>query len=335
MPDDDTRRLRPTMEDVAARAGVSQMTVSRALRGTGYISAELRRKVRLAAAELGYVHNRLAGGLRGNGSQLVAVVLPTLQNRVFTEALDGIASALSATAMQPVFGVTEYDQDREAQLVTDLLSWQPTGIILSGLEHTAATREAVIRTGIRSAEIMDIDGAPIAAAFGLSQRAAGELMARHMLERGYRCFAWIGAQAGRDLRAGKRLDAFAAAVRAGGGQMLRCVIAEEASSMPLGRRLTAELLAGQDRPEAICYSNDDLAAGGLMHCLAEGVEVPRDVALAGFNGLSFLEALPRRLTTIETPRHEIGRAAASFVTSLDAAGGVFDLGFRLIPGETC
>lgn len=334
MPDDDTPRPRPTMDDVAARAGVSQMTVSRALRGTGYISEELRARVRKAAAELGYVHNRLAGGLRGQGSQLVAVVLPTLQNRVFTEALDGINAALGATGMQPVFGVTEYAPEREAQLVTDLLSWRPSGIILSGLEHDAATREAVIRSGIRSAEIMDIDGTPIAAAFGLSQRAAGESMARHLLERGYRRFAWIGAQGGRDLRAGKRLDAFAATIRAGGGQMLHSVITDEASSMPLGRRLTSELLARRDRPAAICYSNDDLAAGGVMHCIAEGIAVPREVALAGFNGLSFLEALPQRLTTIETPRHEIGRAAAAFVTDPNAGGGIFDLGFRLVPGDT-
>ena len=80
--------------------------------------------------------------------------------------------------------------------------------------------------------------------------------------------------------------------------MLHSVIADEASSMPLGRRLTSELLARRDRPAAICYSNDDLAAGGVMHCIAEGIAVPREVALAGFNGLSFLEALRGRLADL-------------------------------------
>lgn len=107
-----------------------------------------------------------------------------------------------------------------------------------------------------------------------------------------------------------------------------------------GRKGTAALLDMAERPEAIYYSNDDLAAGGIMHCLSRGISIPKDIALAGFNGLSFLEALPIRLTTVETPRLEMGRRAALHV-ALDgaapaqAAPRCIDLGFRLIEGETC
>jgi len=79
--------LNPTMTDVARVADVSQMTVSRVMRNTGYVSEEVRTRVVEAAAEIGYVHNRLAGGLAGAESSLVGVVLPTLQNRVFSEVL--------------------------------------------------------------------------------------------------------------------------------------------------------------------------------------------------------------------------------------------------------
>ena len=67
------------------------------------------------------------------------------------------------------------------------------------------------------------------------------------------------------------------------------------------------------KPEAIYFANDDLAAGGLMHCLAEGLDVPGDVAIAGFNGLGFLEALPKQITTTKTPRYDIGVSAAKWL----------------------
>ncbi len=108
-----------------------------------------------------------------------------------------------------------------------------------------------------------------------------------------------------------------------------------------GRRETAELMAATIRPEAVYYSNDDLAAGGLMHCLSAGISVPSELALAGFNGLSFLEALPIRLTTVETPRLDMGVLAARHIIEADAITETprnpicKDLGFRLIAGETC
>lgn len=337
MPDDSIPR--PTMDDVAAVAGVSQMTVSRVLRGTGYISEKVRERVTKAADELGYVNNRLAIGLRSHRSPLVAVIVPTLGNRVFTEVLSGLNETVVSHGYQPVFGVSEYSQDREEELVRDLLSWRPTGILLSGLEHSGAARAAIRASGIRVVEVMDTDGDPIDWCVGVSQSAAGRTMALHMLAKGYRRFAYLGSQGRRDLRATKRLDAFRDAIREAGAEMVCELVPSEPSSMVLGRRLTAEVLAHRDKPDAIYFSNDDLAAGGLMHCLSEGIQVPGDVALAGFNGLDFLEALPKRICTIQTPRHRIGVEAGLILGTEDDGHSdrprAMDLGFRLIPGETC
>lgn len=327
----------PTMDDIAAEAGVSQMTVSRVMRGAGKTSPELRERVEQAARKLGYVQNRLASALREETSPLVAVVLPTLGNRVFSEVLTGLNETLAQRGVQPVFGVCEYSLSREEEIVRDLLSWRPRGIVLPGLEHTAATRAAIHASGVRVAEVMDIDGTPISAAFGLSQTEAGRATARYMLERGYRRFGYIGSQGGRDLRAVKRQDGFREIIRAAGAQMVLERVTEAPSSMVAGRKITAEVLARPDAPDALYYSNDDLAAGGIMHCLSRGIAVPEQVALAGFNGLAFLEALPIRLTTIETPRQEMGRRAALFVTESAETqdAGPVDLGFRLVRGQSC
>lgn len=328
---------RPTMDDVAIEAGVSQMTVSRVMRGTGQTSEQVRHRVEQAARKLGYVPNRLATSLRDETTPLIAVVLPTLGNRVFSEVLDGITATLSGRGLQPVFGVTEYSEATEEELVRDLLSWRPQGIILPGLEHSDATRTAIRAAGVRVVEVMDIDGDPISIAFGLSQYAAGQATARYMLTKGYRRFGYIGSQGARDLRAVKRFNGFRDAVRDSGGQILVEHVSDGPSSMIEGRRATATVLSAPDRPEAIYYSNDDLAAGGIMHCLSHGVAMPTDVALAGFNGLPFLEALPIQLTTVETPRLEMGiRAAQHLIDDHDTSEvpRVIDLGFHLIPGQT-
>ena len=329
--------LNPTMTDVARVADVSQMTVSRVMRNTGYVSEEVRTRVVEAAAEIGYVHNRLAGGLAGAESSLVGVVLPTLQNRVFSEVLSGVTAALNEINVKPVFGVSEYSQEVETALVRDLLAWRPQGLILSGLEHSPMLSETLAASSVRVAEIMDIDGTPIGSCFGFSHRAAGREMARHLLSKGYRRFAYVGSQPGGDLRARKRYKSFVSTIKRQGAHLVAQTLSDEPSSMILGRRCTEEILREGPQPDVIYYANDDLAAGGLMHCLANHIPVPEQLALAGFNGLNFLESLPLQITTTRTPRYRIGTEAARFVsgqTSGSALLAKYDFGVELIAGDT-
>ena len=329
-------RTQPTMHDVARVAGVSQMTVSRVMRGSGYISQEVQKEVVRAARELGYVHNRLAGGNAGYDNPIVGVVVPTMQNRVFTEVLSGINDTLTGSGLRPVFGVSEYSLDTEEDLVFDLLSWRPRGLILAGVEHTGQLRKIVAQTGIRVAEIMDTDGDPISACFGFSHTRVGAEMARHMIARGYRNFGYIGSLGDLDLRAAKRFAAFARTVREAGAQLVSVEKTTDASSMDTGRRLTRQMFESAVKPQAIYYANDDLAAGGLMHCLAAGISVPDDLALAGFNGLAFLSALPKLITTTVTPRYDIGAAAAKWLMDPvdEPARGRVELTTVLRPGDT-
>ncbi|MEM8554201.1 MAG: LacI family DNA-binding transcriptional regulator [Pseudomonadota bacterium] len=336
-PETDTRShaSRPTMHDVAAVAGVSQMTVSRALRGEGSVSNEVKARVTQAARQLGYIHNRLASVQRGMENPMVAVILPTLKNTVFTDVLAGINDTLSAHNVRPVFGVSEYSQTEEENLLRDMLSWQPCGVILSGLEHSDGVRRALEKMDVRVAEVMDIDGSPMDACFGISQRGVGIEMAEHLLDRGYRRVAYLGSQGGSDLRAAKRFDAFKSRFADGGGAVVFEHVAEAPSSMALGRDLTVSVFETAPHCDAVYFSNDDLAAGGLMHCIASNVSVPEHIALAGFNGLPFLSALPQQITTTRTPLYDIGAAAALHVVGDDRGARLAkSLAHELIVGST-
>ncbi len=277
------------------------------------MSPEAIAKVRLAAREIGYVGNPLAASLSGQRSDLIGVVLPSVSNIVFAEVLAGIAEGIEGSGLQPVFGVTDYDLDREHDVIRSMLSWKPSGMIVAGLDQSDATISLLKAADLPVVQIMDLDGTPIDACVGFSQTASGAAMAQAMIARGRRCFGYVGCGLERDTRARKRLVGFEAAL-GGAGLALRFNALEGGPSTTVaGRRMTAQILAEAPDLDCIYYSNDDLAAGGAMHCLAQGIAVPERLSLAGFNGLDIIDSLPVRVATSRTPRREIGRIAAEVI----------------------
>ena len=302
-----------TLRDVARRAGVSEMTVSRVLRNAGYAAPATRERVLRAASAIGYVPNRIAGSLARKRTNLVGVLVPSMTNQVFPEVLSGVASGLEGASLQPVFGITGYDPRVEEGLVRDMISWRPSGIAIAGLRHTAATRAMLRETSIPVAEMMDTDGRVVEFAVGLSHRRAGGIVAEHLIGKGYRSIAYVAHNYRFDFTARKRFKGFANVLNESGLSVVKTVIGREPSSPLLGRRLTSDLLDGSGPIDAIYYSNDDMAMGGLMHCLANAIRVPDAVALCGFSGFSLTYALPMQLTTVVSPRFEIGREAARYI----------------------
>ena len=328
-----------TLRDVARRAGVSEMTVSRVLRNAGYTAPATRERVLRAASAIGYVPNRIAGSLARKRTNLVGVLVPSMTNQVFPEVLAGVARGLEGASLQPVFGITGYAPRVEEDLVRDMLSWRPSGIAVAGLRHTAAARAMLRETSIPVAEMMDTDGRVVEFAVGLSHRRAGGIVAEHLVTRGYRSIAYVAHDYRFDFTARKRFKAFASVLNESGLSLVKTVIGREPSSPRLGRRLTSDLLVGSEPIDAICYSNDDMAMGGLMHCLVNGIRVPDSVALCGYSGFSLNYALPMQLTTVVSPRFEIGREAARYI--VERLGGARPakpvrrvLPFEFVAGET-
>ncbi|PRY95728.1 LacI family transcriptional regulator [Hasllibacter halocynthiae] len=309
-----------TLRDVSEAASVSEMTVSRVLRGRGDVASATRERVLAAAKRLGYVPNRIAGGLASNQVNLVAVVIPSLRNMVFPDVLSGIQEGLADTPLQPVVGVTDYRPEREEEVLFEMLSWRPTGVIVAGLEHTAAARAMLRAAGVPVVEVMDADGEPIDAMVGLSHRRAGRLTAEAIVERGHSRIAFAGTKMPLDHRARKRFEGFTETLARHGLEIADQEFYEGGSALAKGREMTEALLSRTPDLDMIYYSNDMIGAGGLLWCLEQGMDVGRQIGLAGFNGVDLLDGLPRRLATMDAGRTEIGRRAAALV--LERRAGV-------------
>ncbi|MEQ1941270.1 LacI family DNA-binding transcriptional regulator [Mesorhizobium sp. VNQ89] len=331
------RKGPPTLSDVARLAGVSEITVSRVVRNKGSISPKTRDVVAAAIEKLGYLPNRAAGALASANSALIAVLLPSLSNVVFPEVLRGINEGLKDTRYQPLIGVTEYNPILEEQLLFSLLAWKPRAVITTGFEHTSNALRMLATSTVRVAELMDIDSQPIDVAVGLSHRRAGYATGRHLIQRGYQRFGYVGHNWHKDVRAKLRLDGLQAALQDAGKTVSDMEFSDGPSSTETGKAMLETLLKRKRQLDVVVFSNDDMAVGGFFHCMSSSIAVKRDLALFGFNGLEIGQSLPMPLSTVRSNRFMIGKRAVEILLANDerpSSKTVVDTGFEIVEGET-
>jgi LacI family gluconate utilization system Gnt-I transcriptional repressor len=322
---------RATIADVAQIAGVSPMTVSRALKDSSLVTRELRERVMAAVAELGYVPNLAAQTLASARSNLVGVIIPSLSNSVFIETLTGIRDCLSVAGYQIIIGETLYSADQERQLLSTHLARAIDGVLVTGIDLDADVRRGLLARNIPLVHMFDINEEPEALSVGFSQFQAGAEVGRYLLARGYRRPALIAAQL--DPRSLKRIDGFRRALAEAGVGNVGEMLTPEPTSIALGGNLLSRLLAASPDRDAVFCVNDDLALGALFECQRRGLRVPDDLAIVGFNDLPYARLAVPSITSVTTPRYEIGFQAAHLM--LRQLNGeplerrALDLGFKL------
>ena len=324
---------RVTLSDVAQLAGVSPITVSRALRGQRAVDADLIARVKDAAHKLGYVPDPAARALASRHGSHVAVLVPMLSNALFVELIEAVQRTLRPAGFQTLLGITPYDQAEEEQILTEQLQHRPAGLLLTGLDRSEATRQLIARSGVPCVHLMALSDAPGVYSVGLSQANAAAALTRHLVARGHRRIAFAAAQL--DSRTLQRRDGWRDALAAEGLHDPRLEWLNPApSSLAIGG-LMFEQIMGQTPPvDAIFFCNDDLAQGALLAALRLGIAVPGHVAIAGFNDLTGSDQMLPPLTTVRTPRAEIGAVAARMLLGLvrgeAPAASRVDLGFEVI-----
>ena len=327
---------RPTLNEVARLAAVSPITASRALRGVTTVAPELVEKVRAAAQSLGYVANPAARALASSCSQTVVVLVPSLSNQLFIETLEAIQDVLRPRGLDVVIGNYHYSPEEEEKLLRNHLVNRPRGILLTGFDRTPASHQMLEASGIPCVHMMELDPGQGAYSVGFSQEQAGAQAALHLLGRGRTRLAYIAAQL--DTRVLQRGAGFRQVLEdAGLFDAELQVTTPLPSSIGLGGELFARLLDEHPDVDGIFFCNDDLAQGASLEALRLGVAVPQRVSLVGFNDLPGSAHMVPRLTSIRTPRQEVGQRAAQLLLGL--LDGVsqqarVDLGFELVVRES-
>jgi LacI family gluconate utilization system Gnt-I transcriptional repressor len=324
---------RVTLNEVAQAAGVSPITVSRALRGERSVAADLVDRVRDAALRLGYVPDPAARALASSRSSHVAVLIPLLTNALFVDLLEAVHRTLLPDGFQTLIGVTHYDPAEEEELLRSYMAHRPAGLIVTGFDRTDNARRLIAGSGVPCVHVMETSSVPELQCVGFSQADAGHAITSHLLQRGRRRIAFVGAQL--DPRVLQRAEGYRRCLRdAGIHDPALELFDPEPSSLALGGRMFETLLRLHADIDAVFFCNDDLAQGGLLTALRLGVKVPQQVAVAGFNDLTGSAEMLPPLTTVHTPRTEIGERAAQMLLRLmrkePGPEPHLDLGYTLV-----
>jgi LacI family transcriptional regulator, gluconate utilization system Gnt-I transcriptional repressor len=324
---------RVTLTDVAQLAGVSPITVSRALRGERAVDPEFAARAKAAAKQLGYVPDPAARALASRHSSHVGVLVPMLSNTLFVDLLEAVQRTLRPVGYQTLIGVTHYDGHEEEQLLREQLLHRPAGLLITGLEQSPTARALVEHGAVPCVHMMDLSSDASLHCVGFSQAEAAAAMTRHLLQRGRRRIAFAAAQL--DPRTMQRLLGWRRELHQAGLHDTTLEWLNPApSSLALGARMFEQIIGHTPPVDAIFFCNDDLAQGALLAALRLGIHVPEQIAVVGFNDLTGSDQLVPPLTTVRTPRAEIGAAAANMLLGLmrdqPAATHSLDLGYEIV-----
>lgn len=310
-------RKAPTMADVARRAGVSPMTVSRAFKEDASITEATRAAIRAAAEDLGYLFDSRASALRSQRSEFVAVTIPSINNANFADTVRGLSEGLKPRGLQILLGYTDYDVQEEERLIEQLLRRRPEAIVVTGGRHTPRARKLLEAAPIPVIETWDLPDHPIGHVVGFSNAAAVRGMVDHFVARGLTRIAFIGGEADRDTRGTDRRQGFIAAMRAHGLDASRLIAAGAPPiSMREGATAMGHLLDTLPDTQAVICVSDLSAFGALTECQRRGVDVPGRMSVAGFGDYEIAGISVPTLTTINPFPQEIGTRSAALILDL-------------------
>lgn len=324
-----------TLSDVAKLAGVSAITISRALNTPERVSPDTLKRVRDAVARTGYVPNLLAGGLASNRSRLVAALIPAIAGSVFLDTIQSLTDTLAASGLQLMLGQSGYSGSREDALIDAIVGRRPDGIVLTGIMHSPEGRRRLLASGIPVVETWDLTPTPIDMLVGFSHEKVGIQAASFLHSKGYRRPAILTAD---DHRAGVRRQGFETRLRELGIARVAAAVVPAPSTLANGRAGLRDLLARKPRIDAVFCSSDVLAQGVLTEAHAQGLKVPQDIAVIGFGDMGFAAHLDPALTTVRIDGAAIGEQAARFIIERiegrQPASRIRDIGFSIIERDS-
>lgn len=305
-----TTPRRPTVTDVAARAKVSTSTASRALSATQYASRDVRRRVREAAAELGYIPDLNARNLRAGTRREVGVLVSNLRDSFYSEFATGVEAALSAAGYHVVLGMDDADEAKELLVVNTFAALRLPGVIMTAVSPAAVRTLAT--AGIRVVQADRVVAEGHGDAVLSSNRAGAAAATAYLLDHGHRRIALLIDEVKWTTGAG-RLEGFREAHRAHGMPVDEDLVVFVRANRDAARREVSRLLDREPGLTGIFAANSVLAEGAFAEAQSRGIRLPERLSLVGYDDVPWMTMVRPAMTTVAQHADEIGRCCADLL----------------------
>ncbi len=303
------RHALTTIKDVAAAARVSTATVSRVMAGFDGVTKPVRERVLRSVNKLDYHPNRLARHLRAGRRKIIGVIIPDLQNPFFPGVVHGVEEVLYTAGYTLMLGHSDGLAEREQRHMAVLRGEGAAGLILIPDNGPGASYESLESWEV---PVVAVDRAPRHLRVDLvtsSNREGVREAVAHLLSHGYKDVALIGGPLGLSVSR-ERSAGYQDALRAAGLPLRESLVVAGDFRQEGGRLAMAGLLALSRPPRAVLSANNLMTLGALEAIHERGLDIPEDIAIVGFDDMSWAASLRPALTAVVQPAEELGRAAA-------------------------
>lgn len=294
--------------DVAKDAGVSPATVSRAISQPLLLASETLARVRASAQKLGYRPDAAARALASGRSQTIGAVMPTLDNAIFSRALQAMQTVLATEGYQLLVASHNYSAAAEADAIRTLLASGVDGLVLVGAERAPEADAAIADGGVPV--VLAWRARPGFAAVTVDNERAGRLAARHLVQLGHRSIGVVTGLHSFNDRQRARLAGARAYLDEVGISLPDWLAVQQPTTLAGGRAGCATLLALAEPPTAIIGGIDLIAIGCIIEAQSRGFDVPGNISVVGIDDLDMSAHLSPPLTTVHVPTARIGAESA-------------------------
>lgn len=314
-----SKQKRAGVRQVASLAGVSVATVSRVLNTPDKVSPETAEKVRQAAEQLNFIPNSSARALSTSNTRSIGIVAPTLENLIYAKFLDALESSLAERNYNLVVSTTRKGAIPESQKIRELVNIGVEALILPGLNHDAELLDYLRRSGIPFVFSSVFDEAAAHPTIGYDNYALGRKVARYLVSHGHRNILLLSGPLEDNDRTLLRFRGVRDELQRHFGPDYELA----SQILGLNTRSAHEYVCGQleardgrafSGATALLCLSDVIAVGALLALAKQGMAVPRDMSVVGFDNLEIAEFTNPALTTVDLPVTEMGRIIAACVT---------------------
>ena len=327
--------------DIAKKSGFSTSSVSRTISKPLSVKKKTRDKINNVIKKTGYVHNSLAGSLKSGKSGFIIAIIPTLRDSIFTDYIRGIKEQLRKKGYQILIGVTDYDLDREEEIVRKFLSYKPEGIIIVGTQHTAYTNSILLASKLPIVETWNITDKPLDVVVGFSNFSAGYQITDYLLTLKYKKIAFATPDRNHmkiENRSKRRLSGYLSRIKEAQIKPIIFYYSEPIDHKKCGSEILKQYKKDKSKIDCIICGSEDSGIALLSTILFNKIKVPKNIGVAAVGNAEITSLIHPQLTTIDFKAYEIGQISATNliarINKEEIKRRIFDVGIELIKGNS-